>query len=797
MDPPPNFAVVVDGPSPLLSAAVDSLVAEASALFGGPAEAIAVTGGDHTPAVVAGQVTRALSAPGIDAVFVVGPLATAVAAQQAALNRPTVALLGAPLAAHGVAAADPRRLIGRGAGLLQAADLVRLRQLAPAVRRVVVPVSAAVERALPQLRSELAEQAAPHGLSAEILVVSPQASANPLSGLSGADAVVLALPGDPAAVGTERLLRAAAAKRLPVVAGLSAEDVARGALLSSQWTQQQRLWARAAALGMQGLLEGAAPRSLRAQEMPEAPASSRGGQATGRLLLNVHVAQALGLSPSYELLLDAELVDNDADEADTVSLQTAVRRALQANLSLRAARYGLAAGEARVRRVRAPLLPQASLSADAIWIDQDRGAGPFPPAERTLTVSGAVQQTLYSARRFGDYGVADEQQRARLGQYNAVKLDLVREVALRYIELMRARDLERVQRRNLHSARINLALAQGRKAAGEVAREEVYRWRIALSSAQQEVARAAANRRKAEAGLNELRSVTPARPLQPAEAHGSALAMLATHPGLGRYFEGPDGLDRLSSFAVDRALASTPELRAARSELAAAERAQTREERAFFLPELALRASLGRRLWTDGAGSGPPASLPGLVVPDRTDWSLGLFASLPLFSGLGDQAAVDEASAEAARKRAELGALALAIERRVHSALLDASAAHQAKRLAAEAAQAARENLSLVRDGYARGSVDVLRLVDAQGQVIATELAEQNAYHDFLSAFVQVEREIGAFSFGPSSMAPGAFLRELSRANPPQTIPTVPTPTESTHAAESPTQHPRWRAAAR
>ncbi|MDD9971573.1 MAG: TolC family protein, partial [Myxococcales bacterium] len=765
--------VVQDGPSRLLSRAAGSLQEEARALFGRDTP-IRIAMGDHTlrglGALIASALSDAHARP--RAVIALGPLATAAIVQRPNLSTPTVSMLGAPLSAHGVGRRDPRPLLARGTGLTFEGDLHRLHELAPEHRRVAVPVTPEIARALPGLARFLTERAATTGLSLSPFVLPgapTTAEARPggehavdLLADLGADAMYLGLPLDPQAGSTSALLMAAARHQIPVLAGLSAADVPRGALLSTLWPRQHRLWARAAALALQSLLEGTPATDLRAVERDhEGPGTERQQPPSHRLVLNRHAVAALGLTPTFALLRDAEQ-GATAVAAEPISLHQAVARALTENQTLRAGRQQLEAADAQVRRARAPLLPQATVEATVNWIDEDRGAGPFPPAERTATIRGRFSQTLYSARKFGDFGVADERQQARERDYEASELDLVGEVAGRYIELMRALDLERVMYKGVENARINLTLSEARHRAGDVGREELYRWRIALSEAQQGLVRAQSRLRQAEVDLNEIQNLSPDTHLQPDEDKGSGLRMLATDARLDRYLERPDRLQRLTDFVVAQARQAAPELQAAQAEVRVAQRAHDRAVRASFLPELSLEAGVAGRVWNDGAGTNA-RTRPDLRVPNDLDWSVGLLASFPLFAGMADHAAIAETRAELKRKEALAAALALAIERRVHNAIAEASAAHQALTLATEAAEHAQQGMDLVRQAYARGAVDVLRLVDAQTQVVVTQLSAENAYHDYLAAFVRVEHALGRFSFGPAALDPDQFLSALAR----------------------------------
>ncbi|MEL6190133.1 MAG: TolC family protein, partial [Myxococcota bacterium] len=109
----------------------------------------------------------------------------------------------------------------------------------------------------------------------------------------------------------------------------------------------------------------------------------------------------------------------------------------------------------------------------------------------------------------------------------------------------------------------------------------------------------------------------------------------------------------------------------------------------------------------------------------------------------------------------QLGSVELAIDSRVRSALHQSSASRAAVSLSEEAAEAARQNLSLVTDRYRKGTVDVVRLIDAQTESFQAGLNAANALYDFLGDFVEVERAVGAFQFMKNQEQRDDFVRRV------------------------------------
>ena len=102
--------------------------------------------------------------------------------------------------------------------------------------------------------------------------------------------------------------------------------------------------------------------------------------ASVRLTLNMRTADAIGFSPPFTLLTEAELIDDEAAAAPELSLSGAVRAAVAANLELRVRDRLLAAGEQNVELAESVRRPRIDLDLNTRLIDEDRAATSFGSA---------------------------------------------------------------------------------------------------------------------------------------------------------------------------------------------------------------------------------------------------------------------------------------------------------------------------------------------------------------------------------------------------------------------------------
>ncbi len=132
-------------------------------------------------------------------------------------------------------------------------------------------------------------------------------------------------------------------------------------------------------------------------------------------------------------------------------------------------------------------------------------------------------------------------------------------------------------------------------------------------------------------------------------------------------------------------------------------------------------------------------------APDDESWNVSLQASLPILTGGARGAAYAQARHKLRQIDAQRAAAVDAIEARTRAALHRTASSYPSIALSKEAATAARQNLTMVADAYAKGVVSVTDLTDAQNAALNAQLGEAEARYTFLIDFVEVLRTSGSF----------------------------------------------------
>lgn len=763
--PPVRIGVVVDGPwegnAPVLELfrgeIGDLLADEFDVRFSARATIIA----DWSQDGVHDAIDRLLNDSEIDMVLAVGILSGQDLARRGPLPKPCLAPFTTDPVIQQLPADNNHSGVHNFTYIAPSAPLIRdlrlFRELVPFTKLTILS-HRPYHEGIPEIQRNLQKRLSADGI--ELTVITLEGRAAPaLAALPPDTEAVYLTPLLLPASEFDRLIEGLIARKLPSFSYLGYDEVARGVLAGAAPETDFARLARRTALDMQRILLG--------EDAADLPITIPREE---QLTLNMATARAIGYSPTWDTLIEArQLFAEPRRAARHWSLDSVVKEAVAVNLDLAATDRMVAAGLEEVRKARANLLPQLGLSATGAVIDEDRAAASFgTQAERSMSVSLELQQSLYSESAWANFDIQRHGQDGRREQWRQLRLDVIREAAAGYLNVLRAKTLQKIRKDNLHVTRSNLDLARNRREIGFSSPAEVYRWESQLASDRRALIDADVTRAQAQIALNRVLQRPQEETFTTSDAELDDPALIAGDPRLFAQLATPAAFARFRDFMVADGLRTAPELQQLDAAIAAERRTLTAARRAFWVPDLSLRAGVDHRLYEAGEGVDSPFnSIQGLPVSiseaDDTDWSVGLKLSLPLFSGGARWAEVFRSERRLEQLELERRALAGRLEQRIRTALQDSRASHAGIRLSREGAEAARKNLELVTDAYSRGVVSILELLDAQNAALVADQAAANAVYDFLLDLMDVERSVGRFDFFTSAADREIWFRRLER----------------------------------
>lgn len=714
---------------------------------------------DWSAAGVKAALDRLLAAPDVDLVLALGVLASHHACTRSRLPKPVVA----PIVLDADFQELPRKGGASGVPNLSYTafpnpierDLEMFRKIVP-FKKLAVLSTKYFRDSMPYRSQRFPQAVARMGASLQTVWMGRDVEAALREIEPDVDAVYITPLRHLSREQFDRLVQGLIERRLPSFSLLGVWEVRRGVFAGLKSEDTFPRLARRVALNIQRILlgedAGTLPYAFPAHE---------------RLTINMATARAIGVWPPFSVLGEAVLLNEEPEEvARKVSLFSAVQEAVDANLDLAAEERIVAAGEQEVRLARSTLLPRIELSALGRMIDSDRAEASFGnEAERKATASATLNQLLFSEPAWANLTVQKYLQTSREEAYEQLRLDIAFETAVTYLNLLRARTAERIEKENLRLTRSNLEVARVRQSIGISGPAELYRWQSKIATSRQILLRAVSRREQAERALNRLLHRPLDERFSTEEVSLTDPRLSTSDERLGRYVDNPWVLRIFRDFMVAEGLESSVELRRLDAAVQAQRRALASANRAFYAPDAAIVGDVTQVLGEGGEGKDAP-TIPGtggITLPkkDDTDWSVGVRVSLPLLEGGGRFAERRRAMEEMERLRLQRAATRERIEQRIRSAVLKTQASSPSIELSRDAADAARKTLDLVQDSYGRGVVSILDLLDAQNNAVIAEQVASNAVYDFLIDVMDLQRAANRFDFFTSAEARDAWFERL------------------------------------
>ena len=540
----------------------------------------------------------------------------------------------------------------------------------------------------------------------------------------------------------QQLLEQINRRKLPSFSLLGSDGVKNGMLVSDSPANDWQRLARHNALNMQSVMlgEAVADQSVIFDGKRE-------------LTINMATARLLGISPRFDVLSEAVLLNEEQSAGGPgYDLRTVAQLALNRNLQLSAEAYGVAAGQNDVSSARGNLLPQLSLGV----ANSRRKVSPLvlagQQAQRSSDGSISVSQVVYSDSAWSNLHIQRHLQNNREAVYRQLQLDIVQQATVAYLNVLRSQEQLRIQQENLQLTRDNLSLASSRVDAGSSSAADLYRWQSQQASDRTALLQARAAYQQARENLNQLLHRPIIEPFQLAGANISD-PFVMTEAEFNELINNPRNLSLLTDYSVQRGLELSPQLQQLQAQVAAKKREITSRKRAYWLPEFSVSGQYGKNFGRSGPGVNASESL--------DDWSVSLNASLPLFQGGTRKAELSKSKLERQQLQTLISATREQIEQQIRAQIHSTSASYSGIDLSRQAAQAARKNLKLVKDSYAEGVVSVIDLLDAQESSLRAEGAAANAVYDFLINVMGLQQAIGEFEFMLPAEQRGRLAKQI------------------------------------
>jgi outer membrane protein len=409
-------------------------------------------------------------------------------------------------------------------------------------------------------------------------------------------------------------------------------------------------------------------------------------------------------------------------DANVLTLDEAVRIALDNHPSLRAARERIGAQQAVVDQEMAAYYPTISFANQYRTAETGEAAGPTRAADTFLT-EARLNMILYNfGKREGTVQAARETLYATAHNYRSAVDAVVVGAKQSYFAYLQARAIVTVRDETVKNRELLVRQAQGFYDVGTRARIDVVRAESNLYNAQADLIAA---QNAVQVGWATFKNALGLREL--AERPLVEEAIVTTVPFT---------LEQ----AREAAFANRPELKSFQSQRRAQDQVIATARRGH-LPDINFDASYGRRHDSDERDISTGRRFD--TFPLQPAWSVGLSLSVPIFDGFRTTNRVEETLRNyhviRAQEEQQRQQVALEVEQS-YLRLLEVGERIKANEAAA---RAAKENLDLANGRYQVGVGSIIEVTDAQTLYTDAQTNYVRALYDYRIADAQLGRAVG------------------------------------------------------
>jgi outer membrane protein TolC/ABC-type uncharacterized transport system substrate-binding protein len=562
-------------------------------------------------------------------------------------------------------------------------------------------------------------------------------------------------------------------KRLPTFSFFGEMDVRDGVMAAANPDIFPRL-ARRIALIIQRILLGEDPGTL-----------SINFTAAKRIFINLQTAFAVGVSPKYTTLLEADIVDLVTPEykgAATYTLEDVIKKIGNENLDVLAKIQEIVANYQNVTIARSNLFPKLDLSITGLKIDSDRALAGSQP-ENKIYGDATFSQVIFSEPALANLSIQNSLYDAKLSELEAFKQSTILEGSKLFLNFLRTRKIYYILLENLKLLRVNLEIAQNRQAIGAAGPEESLRWEAEVAGLRKAVMDVQAQMNQAQLALKQVLNIPLIYLINIKDVSLDDETRLIANEKYRRLLEDPLSYDLLTDYLVNYGLKKSFHVQMLKSIIEAKERSLTSSQLSRFIPTISAFGSISKTLYKSEIKSPfslkfpdpPPTISPdiptyigqifssfSIPLPNDIDWDVGINLSLNIFNGFSTTAQIQQSDLELSQLKLQLKSLEDKVALAIRSEMENLKAKNFGVKQSQIQMEAANQTLKIVTDSYSRGAVPILFLLDAQAAALNAQQISANSLYDFFISYMQLQRATGQYNVMLSDEEREAFIRDIN-----------------------------------
>jgi outer membrane protein len=561
-------------------------------------------------------------------------------------------------------------------------------------------------------------------------------------------------------------------RRLPTFSLLGEMDVRDGVMAGANPDIFPRL-ERRIALIIQRILLG-----------EDAGALDVGFPSAKKTFINLQTAFAVGVSPKYNTLLEADIIGMTTPlfkGAVTYSLDDVIKSLSNENLDVLAKVREVAANYQNISLARSNLLPQIDVSATGLKIDEDRALAGSQP-ENKIYGDARVSQIIFSEPVLANLSIQNSLYNSKLSELEAFKQNTILDGSKLFINYLRTRKIFDILLENLKLLRVNLDIAQKRESIGAAGPEEPLRWEAEVAGLKKSVMDVQAQMNQLQLAFKQMLNIPMVYLINVEDVSTEEGSLPIFNKDFQGYLEDPLSYDLLTDYLVNFGLKKSADMQMLEGIINAKERSLTSTKLSRILPTISLFGSVTKNFYKSDIKSpfslsipAPPSSVSSDVatyigqilsgfsipLPNDVDWNIGINASLNIFSGMRTTVQIEQTDIELIQLKIQERSLEEKIALGIRSEMENLKAKNFGFAQSQIQVEAADKALKIVSDSYSRGAVSILFLLDAQGAALNAQQISANALYDLFISYMQLQRAVGQYYVLMTNEEREAFMNDM------------------------------------
>lgn len=424
----------------------------------------------------------------------------------------------------------------------------------------------------------------------------------------------------------------------------------------------------------------------------------------------------------------------------TLSLNEAVKIALQKNSGLLKANNNLLSLESNLKTSYGSLLPTLNASTGWDWSKNDRAGGPVSFSGLIINLpASSTQERSYSGALNGSWtlfdglsnfaSISQSEYTKEAGELSLARLkeEIVFSTVSAYYDILNAEKQLQVKIDNLEWNKKNFEIIQERNKLGSVTLADVYAQQVRLGNAELELI-------QTQNDFETLKSnFLYALGLDVLDNYNFVDPSISSGKNL-KYLDTFSSIDEDLNVLVEKALYNRSDYKSSQFSLFAAQKGITIAKSGHF-PRLT--NSFGFRTNANSIGN----------LFDNKTYSIGLTLSIPIFSGFAVENRVQLAEVNLKNKQIELSDLERDIKRNLKKIYLDFQASVKRVEVSEKNVTAASENRRIEEEKYSLGATTLLNVLIANSEYTNALSNYINAQFQYLKLKEQLKFYLGQLEF--------------------------------------------------